>query len=88
MTEAANPEIDVEQLMARIREEVARRKRQLGAAENVALPLPQSPPAPPTPPALGDLLRYEGADFVNNAYRAVLRREPDPDALLRREGLV
>ncbi|HYG81815.1 MAG TPA: DUF4214 domain-containing protein, partial [Pyrinomonadaceae bacterium] len=27
---------------------------------------------------VGDLLKYHGGDFVRNAYRAILRREPDP----------
>ncbi len=78
---AAAPEIDVEQLMTRIREEVARRKQQL---ENPAIsaPLPADEPPTPLPPGLGELLRREGDEvFVTDAYRALLRREPDPDGL-------
>ena len=81
MIEAANPEIDVEQLMARIREEVARRKQRLApAAESLSPSLPNEPPTP-VAPGLAELLRHDGAEFVTQAYRAFLRREPEPAAI-------
>jgi ubiquinone/menaquinone biosynthesis C-methylase UbiE len=33
---------------------------------------------------LDDLLKYEGQEFVRNAYRAILKREPDEDGALQR----
>ena len=81
MIAAASPEIDVEKLMARIREEVARRKQQLGNPATGAPPPADEQPAPLSP-GLGELLRREGDEvFVTHAYRALLRREPDPDGL-------
>lgn len=79
---AAAPEIDVEQLMTRIREEVARRKQQLGNPTASAPPPATKPPAAPLSPGLGELLRHEGDEvFVTHAYRILLRRQPDPDGL-------
>ncbi|HRY15705.1 MAG TPA: hypothetical protein P5330_07525, partial [Candidatus Competibacteraceae bacterium] len=74
------PEINVDELMTRIREEVARRKQQLGAASNPvsAAPVPEQRPAAP---GLAELLRHEGADGVAHAYRTLLRREPESGAV-------
>ena len=77
----AAPQVDVEQLMARIREEVARRKQhRVPAAENLA-PLSANETPAPVAPGLAELLRYEGAECVAQAYRTLLRREPEPAAL-------
>lgn len=81
---AASPEIDVEQLMTRIREEVARRKRQLGNP-TVSAPPPANEPPAPLSPGLGELLRHEGDEvFVTRVYRTLLRREPEPGAIAGR----
>ncbi|MCB1777118.1 MAG: DUF4214 domain-containing protein, partial [Candidatus Competibacteraceae bacterium] len=75
----AAPEINVDELMMRIREEVARRKQQLGAASE---PAPAAwIPERPAAPGLAELLRCEGADGVAHAYRTLLRREPEPGAI-------
>lgn len=71
------PNLDVQRLMHEIRENVARQQR--SADESI------SPSHGPTNGDLGfashyhvdDLLRFHGEDFVRNAYRALLCREPD-----------
>jgi O-antigen chain-terminating methyltransferase len=81
--------LDVENVMARVREEVARRRGH-------AAPSPQRAPAGVSvawagalPPlahkpeySLHELLVYADRAFVENAYLAVLRRQPDPDGLV------
>ena len=95
---ANNPEIDVDLLMQRIREEIAQRPT------DSAPPGGSVRPAQPAPPlndmlraltetatvaalpqksvyALRDFLDYHDEAFIVNAYRGVLRREPDPDGM-------
>jgi O-antigen chain-terminating methyltransferase len=70
-------DLDVQRLMHEIRANVASRQH---AVETVQAPLPQA-----TNGVLNgsnryhvnDLLRFHGDEFVRNAYRALLRREPD-----------
>jgi len=134
MSEVREREVDVEKLMAEIREAAQRREAQLGAA-----PKPLSdgkratPRRPPTPPASGahashtpavrkaashksansngggspqlilqpyflrrdddhyhinDLLPYHDTAFVRNAYRAILKREPDEAGCAQQLGFL
>jgi len=71
------PNIDVQRLMHEIRENVAR--KQPSADESK---LPSHGPTNGDPGFashyhVDDLLRFHGEDFVRNAYRALLCREPD-----------
>lgn len=101
MVEPRNSEINVEQLMAEIREAVAQREtngqRSLAGAsldlrnflasveqtpeEQVELPpLELQPEFVPKEDAhyhISDLLQYHDQTFIWNAYRAILKREPD-----------
>jgi SAM-dependent methyltransferase len=105
--ETVNPEINVDEIMQRIREEVARRKAAMGSMENqtgteaaaassinwssgtsdtapvrVQLPRPTdfSPPFKRKPSySLADFLNYHDEDFLRNAYRGILGREPDAE---------
>lgn len=91
MIAANNPEIDVNQLQQRIRDELAR-----PPADRAAPSVPPTPgltsPVPPRPavmsllpqkPAytLRDFLDFHDEAFVVNAYRGVLRRDPDPTGM-------
>lgn len=78
---------DGEELLARVRAEVARRKHQadMSSDPEAARVLEWEPAQPRMPPqreyALGDLTRFDDEDFVTNAYLAVLRRPPDQAGL-------
>ncbi len=77
----AAQEIDIEQLMARIREEVARRKQPLGNLTE-SIPLPEQSLPAPVAPGLGVLLRHDTDEvFITSAYRALLGRQPDTEGL-------
>jgi SAM-dependent methyltransferase len=94
------PEIDVDQLMARIREVVERRGADLSLTSRSSVSaVPGSVTSrstllldPPRPPLtlspefeartdgkyhVKDLLKYHDRDFVDHAYQAILKREPD-----------
>lgn len=87
MIENNNPEIDAEQLMARIREEAARQKRHklnthhFSPASNdlskVRFNIFEIKPYY----ALSDFLDFQDEEFIYNAYRGVLKREPDLSGL-------
>jgi SAM-dependent methyltransferase len=99
MIEPTNPEIDVDQLMQRIREEVARRRSSVtpptvqASSRHVPssgtytaiqpLSLPPKTAALTQKPyyELHDFLDYHDEAFIVNAYRGVLKREPDPTGL-------
>ena len=94
MIETSNPEIDVDALMHRIREEVTRRKGQDSrATAHEAGPgsaLPNYPAARFQPTFhqkldriydLVDLLCFHGERFVDAAYQAILLRAPDSEGL-------
>ena len=91
MIAANNPEIDVNQLLQRIREELNRRPAD-GAAPAAPLipgPVNLAPRRPaekavlPSKPVytLRDFLDYHDEAFIVNAYWGVLRRVPDPTGL-------
>ncbi|HEY5884884.1 MAG TPA: methyltransferase domain-containing protein [Pyrinomonadaceae bacterium] len=101
MSDPRTQEIDVNRLMANIREAVARRQNDHGFSllessaalrkvlsdcevdfsEKIDLKsLEQQAEFKPTDPNryhLNELLQYHDRDFVRNAYRALLKREPD-----------
>jgi 2-polyprenyl-3-methyl-5-hydroxy-6-metoxy-1,4-benzoquinol methylase len=101
MSDTRNTEFDLDVLMRRIRDEVARRKAAAGheaattdsapvravpraeapLLETIALPrLPESSGsiARKDRYTIGEFLAFQDEDFVCNAYRGILRREPDP----------
>ncbi|MCB1777747.1 MAG: DUF4214 domain-containing protein [Candidatus Competibacteraceae bacterium] len=89
MIAANNPDIDVNQLLQRIRDELAQTQAS-GSIPNSTNPafrrtppraidmaiLPQQPAY-----ALRDFLDYHDKAFIVSAYRGVLRRDPDPSGL-------
>jgi hypothetical protein len=91
MSESRSAELDVNQLMATIREAVARRQgdgetsllessaalRNLLADCEVASLQPEFNPSRNGRYHINDVLQYHDRDFVRNAYRALLKREPD-----------
>ncbi len=99
MIETANLEVDVEQLMQRIRKEVARRKSgatpppgpvgshpcpppRSHAVIQLLKPLPHAAALPQkTHYELRDFLDYHDEAFIVNAYRGVLKRDPDSSGL-------
>jgi len=85
-------EISTETIKQRIRQEAMRRKAVLSeekieqGIEISRLPQSRIPPKTEEPKRyefvnLGDLLPYQDEDFIRNAYRAILKREPDTEAL-------
>ena len=96
---ANNPEIDVELLMQRIREEIAQRPADSatpGGSARLAQPAPpllndtlRAPTETTTVAvlpqksayALSDFLDYHDEAFIMNAYRGVLRRDPDASGI-------
>lgn len=93
MLENRSSDMDVERIMHEIRDAVARQHRAAGVDSSpaaVAYPTTYVPDnsdsvrlQPPFQPRLdnhyhvNDLLRFHGAEFVRNAYLALLSREPD-----------
>jgi len=103
MIETGNPEINVDELMEKIREEVRRRKE---GSRVPSRTVPRATHAPLSPPYAGldfsmisrigepepfqpkdkgyhisDFLKYHDHQFVINAYRGIIRREPDSEGL-------
>ena len=93
MIETSNPEIKVDELMARIREEAARLPNlDFPGPVNFANATSSSPvalPRAPSPPAfviksvytLADFLDAHDEAFIRRAYRGILGREPDAGGL-------
>lgn len=88
MIETPNPEINVDELMARIREEAALPKSSflVGSASVPVAPdfrivLPRAPGEPAFPIqsvyTLADFLDAHDETFIRRAYRGILGREPD-----------
>jgi Domain of unknown function (DUF4214) len=85
MIETKSPEINVEELMRNIRQEVLKRKNQLNqSVVSLETVLPstviesnQGDIAQKPDYNLADFLDYDDEDFIRNAYRGILRREPD-----------
>jgi FkbM family methyltransferase len=82
--------VTMEEVMARVRAEVARRREQQSMASIDAVPVAGVPQQPvrwhPAEPRLeprqqyrlAELLRFDDIDFVDTAYRALLLRPADP----------
>jgi O-antigen chain-terminating methyltransferase len=108
MIETNNPEINVDEIMERIREEVAKRKAMVSDENDVSnLPYFDTQPdenngknlfseCPDMQPPnfsvdaefkqkkqyhVNELLKFHDDEFVTNAYRAILGREPDQDGM-------
>ncbi len=94
MIETPNPEINVDELMARIREEATRQPLTQNRGGIAPLDLTSGPfavalPRSPEPPlldiqtdyALADFLNFYDAAFIRQAYRGILGREPDAHGL-------
>jgi SAM-dependent methyltransferase len=93
MNSPDSPGLGADELMTRIRAEVARRRRGDSATDHFAAPLADgdallvlAPPALSKASfrtaeryALNDFLALHDRDFIEAAYRGVLRRRPDPD---------
>lgn len=83
-TRAGGPELDVEFLMEQMRAETVSGRSESSAAISAgAVPRVLSPVALREEYAIDELLAYDGEEFVRNAYRALLRREPDEGGLLQ-----
>ena len=95
-------QVDLAAIKARVEREVAARRLGFVGIEEAPLALPRVAFEPLSLPRVGaaapaieyrdayhldDILVYNDVDFVRNAYRAVLRREPDPNAAQWREAL-
>lgn len=104
MVEIKDDEVNVDELMLRIRQESARRQAEIasssdsGAEQEAAASAPSNIARAPRHKmfstdsplqarggdhyALDELLKYYDREFIENAYRAVLKREPDPSGLV------
>ena len=77
MSHDLGPNVDVQRLMHQIRANVANQHRP-AAVRNGTAPGPSNGHLNPSNHYhVNDLLRFHGEDFVRQAYRALLRREPD-----------
>lgn len=89
MIELNVPEINVEDLMLKIREEILKRKNELNQsavplknASSTAIKAYEGRVAEKSDYNLADFLDYEDEDFIRNAYRGILCREPDETGYL------
>src|ERR1700733_2514686 len=80
-TSTQAPEIDLDELMERIRGEVAERKKHSGAA--VPTPGDKLPDYTGRRWTAGEILRLPSPEFARAAYLAFLGREPTPDEFVR-----
>jgi O-antigen chain-terminating methyltransferase len=71
------PNIDVQRLMHEIRENVARKQPSADESKPPSHGPTNGDPGFASHYHVDDLLRFHGEDFVRNAYRALLCREPD-----------
>ena len=77
MIETHSPEINVEDLMRQIRQEILKQKNQL---DDTAVELVDEDRISEKPDyEIADFLVYEDESFISNAYRGLLRREPDEE---------
>lgn len=95
MIEPEQPSIEIDDLTAVIRESIAAQKHENGSAvissapENLAPAFPELKLQPDFQPRsnnryhINDLLRYHDRAFVENAYRAILKRPPDATEFAR-----
>lgn len=97
MLETRSSHMDVERIMHEIRDAVARQHSANGEVASPATVAYRTPDIPENPNSVrlqppfqpkpdnhyhvNDLLRFHGAEFVRNAYRALLSREPDQAGL-------
>ena len=79
MIETKSPEINVEDLMRQIRQEILKQKSSLDQP-SVSL-VDESRIAEKPDYEIADFLVYEDEAFIKNAYRGILRREPDETGL-------
>lgn len=74
------PDIDIDALIARLRAE-ARALEGTGLAAPAAAPLPRAVDALAPAQRLDGLLAWQGMPFLQQAYQAVLGRDPDADGI-------
>lgn len=80
MIDDRGPNLDVQRLMHEIRANVANQQRP--EVENPIAPAPTNGHLNyKSHYHVNELLRFHGEDFVRQAYRALLRREPDPPGM-------
>ena len=83
MIEKDIPEISVDEIMEKIMAEIKRRKpSQVGKTDLVSVasvPKPQPFELKEEGYHIDDFLKYNGREFVINAYRGILGRESDPE---------
>ncbi|MEQ8173241.1 MAG: DUF4214 domain-containing protein, partial [Candidatus Eremiobacterota bacterium] len=70
-----NSEINVDMIMEKIKEEVARKKRQYPEIKQ-----PEEINTSDFIYCLSDFMEFEDRDFIINAYRKILKREPDSES--------
>jgi O-antigen chain-terminating methyltransferase len=82
------PEVDLEMLMRRVREDVQHRRAAMGERRPVSAARSELPPLPRLAESAGiierkqeysleEFLYFNDEDFIRNAYRGMLQREPD-----------
>lgn len=77
MSHDLGPNLDVQRLMHQIRANVANQHRPVDAQNGTAAGSSNGHLEHKNHYHVNDLLRFHGEDFVRQAYRALLRREPD-----------
>jgi len=84
-----HPELNTETIKQRIRQEAMRRKGDIPEKKmEQGIEISRAPESSIAPKMkeignefvnIGDLVKYNDEDFIRNAYRAILKREPDTD---------
>ena len=77
MSQDLGPNVDVQRLMHQIRANVADQQRPAEVQNGAAPGASNGHPEHKNHYHVNELLRFHGEDFVRQAYRALLRREPD-----------
>ncbi|MEQ8192109.1 MAG: DUF4214 domain-containing protein, partial [Candidatus Eremiobacterota bacterium] len=76
MSDSYKSEINVDMIMKKIKEEVSRKNRQYPEVKE-----PEAIKHSDYIYCLSDFMKFEDRDFIINAYRKILKREPDSESL-------
>ncbi len=76
MSDLDNSEINVDMIMKKIKEEVTKKNRQYPEVKE-----PEEINPSDVIHCLSDFIEFEDRDFIINAYRKILKREPDSESL-------